>query len=183
MQSRFKKTLYLTVLAISLLFANGYPVFALLCPKDSSEIPVPQMLAISASVFSGRVVDRQISYVKGKPTLNPKYTLKVTRVWKGRLSKYLTVIGTGLDPFTFDERYEYLIYAYAGENDGEVRVGFCKGRALPIQFTKDELAILGKGEEPPQIESYEILGLVLLGVLGILAAGIFYFQIMRFRRN
>jgi hypothetical protein len=171
--------LALAVVAISLFIADRSPVYAL-CAKDPSTAPVAEMFSNATSVFSGRVVNTQPYYRDGIETLNVKYIFEVSRLWKGRSSKYLTVVG-GIE-VVFDKRLEYMIYAIGTQE--ELYVGSCNSRSLPIQFTSEDLKVLGPGEEPPSlIETYMPYIILGFGLFGISILGNLCFLIKRFRRN
>ena len=77
-------------------------------------------------------------------------TFRVTRVWRGQVSQFVTVNhGAGVCGLgaSFEEGKEYFVYA--AQTDGEPYVGSCGGIAFSeMALPSDELAKLGTSRAP-----------------------------------
>ena len=139
-------------LGILWFLVNPGPVHACKCAQPGS--PSEELEKFS-SVFAGRVVSIQHSYVPNGTSVTPEdrttVRLEVSAVWKGLVHEdmYITTPPTGGNcGFTFDEGEEYIVYAndspYAG---GGYTAGICSRTAL-LGRAQDDLDALGEGQTP-----------------------------------
>jgi hypothetical protein len=158
-QFNFRKILLLSAVAICLLIADVSSVSA-----SCMELGIKEAFSYAKSVFLGKLIDTQESLDAQK---NSELTFEVSKIWKGRPSKYITIVGSNIG---FEKGHSYLIYTYADEWNGRLILG---GECpvilpIPIERAKENLDMLGVGENPPLIQPYMIFGLGgLLALIGL----------------
>lgn len=108
--------------------------------------------AVGANAYGKYVYNLAIEYVY-EPLI---VTFVVQEYWKGVFSEPLVIQtgqGDGDCGYPFEEGKEYLVYAYADEND-DLHANICSRTALVSDAEKD-LATLGKGFVPEETVSSE----------------------------
>lgn len=116
--------------------------------------------AVGANAYGKYVYNLAIEYVYN-PAIEYVYepvivTFAVQEYWKGVFSEPLVIQtgqGDGDCGYPFEEGKEYLVYAYADEND-DLHANICSRTALVSDAEKD-LATLGKGFVPEETVSSE----------------------------
>jgi hypothetical protein len=147
----------LTALYLIMFLISGDP-----CRSCSCSVPSDPRVALSAAdvVFEGTVLWRRTSIIEGKDTVGgrlqtiiswPEVVLQVRRVWKGRVSKVITLETDDWSPGYGGCGYEFAIdstyLVYASRERGRLETSICTRTALRADATFD-LEVLGEGRPP-----------------------------------
>lgn len=107
-------------------------------PNKSLQEQVGEAYKNSSAVFSAKV----LSVSETSQGENKKVKLRLTKTWKGKLSKSITIT-TAMDSamcgYNFEAGKTYLIYAY-GKNSKSLSTNICS-RTSEITVTKDVAAL------------------------------------------
>ncbi len=140
-----KKELFI----LTLLFAfvcSSFSVFACSCVMPGT---VAEEVERADAVFAGTVVSVVGSEYRAYVFPDVEVTFTVEEYWKGVFSNPVIIHtgqGGGDCGFGFEEGKEYLVYAYADENDN-LHANICSRTALLSDAEKD-LSVLGNGFAP-----------------------------------
>ena len=145
---------------------------------DSQKEIVEGALSDSEAVFSGEVVAVEKGTATASGPGNDTVTLRASEVWKGTVRGTMEVstpsqgIACG---YHFEEKREYLVYAYGKRG---LATDICTG-TKPLAEAGADLAVLGDGEKPEHggdalsDTSGGVSGPALVGLAGLAVAASF----------
>lgn len=144
-----KKVIFSTLVIFALTILSSYQVFACSClPASKKPLATQVKTAKSESdaVFTGTV----LKIVEGDGYFNTQVKIKVINVWKGKLSKQITILTGNDDGFCryhFEVGETYLVYAHMGvmgdSSERRLETTICTRTRL-FSDAEADIEILGK---------------------------------------
>lgn len=152
------RVVWLGIFILALLLTGSWtmapaPAYACSCVEPG---PMEERLERKTAVFQGTVTSIKEPVLKKIMSSDEpvKVTFVVKQLWKGEPRAELSIrtamyeASCGYEDFRVDE--EYLVFAYGDPDD--LKTGLCDG-TKPVAEAGEELAILGNGDLPDNIEA------------------------------